>query len=135
MTAPTALKSIAWPFRAGPQGFPATINGIDAVVWHSIQGLMTTGLGERVMRTTLGTNVHAFVFDTLDGITAARIATAVGHAIALFEPRAEVLSVEARTGAASNRAETAIVIDIAYRIANQVFAQQVPIAGAPGGTP
>jgi len=134
VTTPAPLRTIAWPFRAGPQGFPTMLTGLEAVVWSSIQALLTTGEGERVMRTTLGTNVHAYVFENLDGLTQARLATAVARAIALWEPRAEVLSVEAHQGADVGRAETAIIVDVAYRIANQVYSQQVPV-GAPAGTP
>lgn len=128
---PTVLRTIAFPFQPGAQGFPAMVTGIDQVVWQSIKALMTTALGERVMRAALGTNVQAFVFENLDGLTQARIATVTARAIALFEPRAEVLSVEARMGKDVGLEDTAIVIDVLYRINSQIYQQQVPIGALP----
>lgn len=128
MPTPTTLRGIAYPFRRGPQGFPAIVTGIEAVVANAIQVLLLTGAGERVMRTQLGTNVFAYVFETLDGLTQARIAASVARAIATYEPRAEVLSVEASAGDDRGLEETAIVVDIVYRINSQVVSLQVPVA-------
>jgi phage baseplate assembly protein W len=132
-TTPMVLRSIAYPFRVGSQAFPMMVQGLDAVVFNSIKALMTTSVGERVMRGALGTSVQAFVFDNLDPLTQARVAAVTARAIALFEPRAEVLSVEARTGKDVGLEDTAIVLDVVYRINNQVYQQQVPIQGAPTG--
>jgi phage baseplate assembly protein W len=133
-TTPTVLRTIAYPFRVGSQAFPMMLQGLEDVVFNSIKALMATSVGERVMRGALGTNVQAFIFDTLDPLTQARVAAVTARAIALYEPRAEVLSVEARQGAAVGLEDTAIVLDVVYRINNQVYQQQIPIQSAPAGS-
>ncbi len=127
------VKSIAFPFSLGPTSFPEMVEG-SAVVFNSIVALLLTGKNERVMHVDVGTNVHNYVFDNLDALTAARIATEVTTAITTYEDRAEVLSVQPVEVANKTGSGTHIVIDVVYRVANQIFDQQVPIS-QPATTP
>jgi phage baseplate assembly protein W len=120
------LQGLAFPFQRGSQGFPATDHGVDRVVFNSLKALLTTGRNERVMRPGLGTNIHSLLFDNISAITKARIAADVTRAITLYEPRAELLSLEVKTGKELKMEDTALVVEIVWRVTNQIFSQQIP---------
>lgn len=117
------IKSIKFPFSLGPTAFPDTSEGVD-VVLNSLKALLTTGVTERVMRNDVGINVHAYVFDSMTPITRARIAAEVKRAINLYEPRAQVLAIDAKEGSQQNT----ILVDIVFRIAGQTTRQQIPVS-------
>jgi phage baseplate assembly protein W len=130
------LTTIALPFRPGQQNFPIMVEGVSNVVFSSIRNLVLTGRNERVMRADLGTNAHAFIFENMSDIQRARVASDVARAIALYEPRAEVLSVEARDGADEGIEDTAVVVNVVWKVANQLQSQQIPFPASSGiGTP
>lgn len=132
--ATNTVLGFAFPFRPGPQGFPQMVSGTAAAVSTSIRSLLATGFNERVMRGQLGTNVHAFVFDNLSGILNARIGAAIARALALYEPRAELLSVETQRGADIGMEDTALLVTVVYRVNNELVSQQVPVQSVPGLT-
>lgn len=117
------IRSIKFPFSFGNTAFPDISEGID-VVLNSLKALLTTGIKERVMRNDVGINVHAYVFDNMTPITRARIAAEVKRAINLYEPRAQVLAIDAKEGNEQNT----IFVDIIFRIAGQTMRQQIPVS-------
>ena len=113
-----------------PTGF-AMVDGPDSVR-QALLLLLSTAPGERVMRPTFGCDLHRVVFSPNNDTTAGLAMHYVRQAIERWEPRVEVLRVDAgrrRTdsnGSASQRFETAtddrlyITVDYRLRLANRI---------------
>ena len=65
-----------------------------ALVKSNLIDLLTTKKGDRVMLPNFGTNLHLAVFEELDHYLKEDIKTEIYTAIATYEPRVEVLSLE-----------------------------------------
>ncbi len=102
-----AARIAAWRFGgfgggaepAGPATTPA--GGIamaegDAAVRQSIMLLIATRPGERVMRPDYGCDLQRLVFEPGDETTAGLAIHYVRRALQRFEPRAEILHLDAR---------------------------------------
>lgn len=128
------VRTLAFPFQLGQSGFPAMASP-ERAVYQSILALLLTGSNERLMHVDLGVNLHRLVFDNLTPLLQARIATEVTRAIETWEPRAEVIGVQSRFSDKSDGVETAIIVDVLYRLAGQPQSQQVqiPLVGSPNG--
>jgi uncharacterized protein len=77
-----------------PTGALATIEGDDAIR-QAIFMLLTTRVGERVMRPAYGSLLHRLVFAPNDDTTAGLAIHYVRQAIARWERRVEILDVDA----------------------------------------
>lgn len=82
-------------------------------VRQAIEIILSTARGERVMRPDFGCNLHEFVFAVNDRATQAQVAFEVREALEAWEPRIDVLDVEARAG--GDRGEV-LLIGIEYRV-------------------
>jgi phage baseplate assembly protein W len=91
-------------------------SGIDESIWL----ILGTAKGERAMRPDFGCGIHELVFSLNNTGTAGRVAEEVEDALVLWEPRIEVLSVDATT--TDEQPET-LMIAISYRVraTNNVF--------------
>lgn len=85
---------LAFPLRVDGQGHIA-MNSLDDQVRQSIFLILRTVRGERMMRPDFGTGAYALVFSPVTTSTAALLAHEVEKALIRFEPRIEVLHVEA----------------------------------------
>jgi len=88
---------IGWNFPIGLDGggqIGLTPDGEEAVR-QSIWMILGTSPGERVMRPDFGCGIHDRVFDVNNAGTAGAVAAAVREALALWEPRIDVLDVYA----------------------------------------
>lgn len=108
----------------------------DEKIRQSIRIILSTAKGERVMRPDFGCNIHEYVFAVADAAMLTSVESAATEALILWEPRIEVISVEAtNAGSLGEPLEAAVVIDIRYRIratnteANLVY----PFYLRPGG--
>ena len=80
---------------------------------QSIRLILSTAPGERVMRPTFGCGIHDYAFATIDTTTITMIEEEVRDALAEWEPRIEVLEVDAvLAGGPSGRLD----IDVRYRV-------------------
>jgi Bacteriophage baseplate protein W len=70
---------------------PDAEEGIRQSIWM----ILSTAPGERVMRPDFGCSIHDLVFRINDARTAGAVAAAVRAALALWEPRIDVLDVYA----------------------------------------
>jgi uncharacterized protein len=77
-----------------PTGAIAMVEG-DAAVRQAILLLLSTRPGERVMRPDYGCDLHRLVFSPNDDTTAGLAAHYVRSAVETWEPRVEVLHVDA----------------------------------------
>lgn len=78
---------------------------------QSLQILLTTAVGERVMQPKYGCNMDEMVFETLDTTTKTIIKDKIRTAILFFEPRIDLVSI---TMNAVNELEGEILIEIEY---------------------
>lgn len=95
-----------------PTGGLAMVDG-DASVRQAILLLLTTQPGERVMRPTYGSLLHRLIFAPNDATTAGLAIHYVRQALAQWEPRVDVLDVDA--GADPDHPEQ-LVVELRYRV-------------------
>jgi phage baseplate assembly protein W len=100
MATKTTYRGIAFPFGKSTSSFPAKVTDAELVA-QSIQQIILTSPGERVMRPDFGCNAYAFVFENNDVILEELIRTEVTGAIGRYEPRAIVQSVSTERDASS----------------------------------
>ena len=111
---------IGTPFRIDSLGSVGTITGLVASVRSHIVAIITTRLGERVMRPTYGSDVHSLVFDVADPVIAAQVSDDLREVLEREEPNADIISVTPRI--AESPGDTGVVITVAFSI--QPYAQQ-----------
>lgn len=79
----------------------------------SLQILLTTSIGERLMQPRYGCNMEDLLFESLDTATKTIITDRIKTAILFFEPRIEVKKIELNT---QNELEGEITVEIEYII-------------------
>ena len=75
--------------------------------------ILSTSLGQRVMRPTFGCRLHELVFAPNDGQTAAQARRYVEEAIGMWEPRVRIVSVD--VGPDPNEASM-LLIQVEYQV-------------------
>jgi phage baseplate assembly protein W len=101
--------------------FPISLDDAGAIaeareedkVRQSIEIILRTAPGERVMRPDFGCRIHDLVFDTVSGAMIGRVATAVASALATFEPRIDVLNINPQQ---DTEDPTRLLVEINYRL-------------------
>lgn len=128
-------KGWSFPPRINERGGVA-MSSEDEKIRQSIRIILSTAKGERVMRPEFGCDIHEYIFAVANTSMLTSVESAVTEALILWEPRIEVISVEAtNAGSLGEPLEAAVVIDIRYRIratnteANLVY----PFYLRPGG--
>lgn len=103
---------IAFPFQVDGQGHLA-LNQLEEQVRQSILLILRTAKGERVMRPDFGSGLSELVFAPLSTSTTALAQQAVEEALTRFEPRIELVKVEATP----DRQESGrLLIEVEYRV-------------------
>jgi hypothetical protein len=82
-------------------------------VRQSIWLILSTAPGERVARPDFGCGIHRLVFATQNAGTIGEVTQAVDEALVRWEPRIDVLSVQAQ---ADSMEQSLLLIDIEYQI-------------------
>jgi phage baseplate assembly protein W len=115
-----------------PTGALATVDGDDSVR-QAILLLLITQPGERVMRPQYGSLLHRLMFAPNDATTAGLAIHYVRQALARWEPRVDVLDIDA---GADPDAPEQLVITLRYRVrASQEEATlTIPVELAPTAT-
>lgn len=90
----------------------AMVDGSESVR-QAILLLMTTRPGERVMRPEYGCNLHRLLFEPNDETTQGLAIHYVRQAIERWEPRVEILKLDAN---ANPQKLTELVVQLAYRV-------------------
>lgn len=99
-----------------PAGGIAMISG-DATVRQSLVMLLSTRPGERVMRPTYGCPLHRLMFAPNDATTAGLAIHYVRQAVTAFEPRADILRLDAGHSADGEDAmRSTLFIWLDYRV-------------------
>ena len=115
---------LAFPPAVDSRGGVATV-AYDEDIRQSIQIILATNPGERVMRPDFGAGLRDFVFEPADLATIHRVQTRVQEALTDWEPRIDVQKVDVTLDPATR---STLFISITYRvrannsIANLVYA-------------
>lgn len=80
---------------------------------QSIEIILSTARGERVMRPDFGCGIHELVYDVIDIAMITRVETEVRESLIKYEARVEVLRVAADPRQA---AEGMLLVEIEYRV-------------------
>jgi hypothetical protein len=109
-----------WKFPIAAESGAIVRSDADAGIDESIWLILGTAKGERAMRPDFGCGIHDLVFSLNNAATVGRVVEEVEDALVLWEPRIDVLSVEAT--APDDHPET-LMISISYRVraTNNVF--------------
>jgi phage baseplate assembly protein W len=92
------------PFLGTGWSFPVRIDGTtgkiamssgERDIEESIRIILFTAKGERVMRPDFGSGIHDYVFASMSTATLGMIESSVREALARWEPRIQVLEVDA----------------------------------------
>jgi hypothetical protein len=83
-----------YPVETTPEGRIKMAEADDSIR-QSIWTILSTSPGERVMRPDFGCGINDFVFDLNDAGLAGRVTDAIQDALAIWEPRIDVLDVNA----------------------------------------
>jgi phage baseplate assembly protein W len=101
-----------FPLRLDASGSFALADGEDDVE-EAIRLILGTAYGERPMRPEYGCGIHDQIFDTVDAGLAGRIATDVTASLTRWEPRVEVLEVQAEPDPIDH---SILLITVSYRV-------------------
>ena len=102
-----------WSF---PPSFIPALSGVEMTekvddIQRSLQILLTTRVGERIMQPKYGCNMDEMVFEPLSTTTKTIIKDKIKTAILYFEPRIDVTAIAMNT---TNELEGEILIEIEY---------------------
>ena len=120
-----------FPFEIGNRGGIALSEG-EQKIQESMQLILGTEKGERVMRPEFGCDIHKFTFAVINTSTRTMIQSAVREALVLFEPRIEVINVTTSTERLE-QGELSIHVDYKVRSTNYEFNLVYPFYLKPGG--
>jgi len=112
------VLGVGWGFpveliEGGARGARFALARYEESVRQSIVIILSTAKGERVMRPTFGCGLHELIFSVNNSAARAMAAFHVREALLEWEPRIDVLRVEASSG--GERGEQ-LLIDIDYRV-------------------
>lgn len=101
----------AFPIETNRHGEIRLVEG-EKDIEQAVRLILSTAPGERVMRPEFGCGIHRYAFSTVDTTTLTVIEDEVGDALARWEPRIEVLAVDAEL---ADPTDGKLSIDIGYR--------------------
>lgn len=105
-------KGLSFPLKVNARRELALV-GAEKDIEQSIQIILSTRPGERVMRPAFGCRAHELLFDIRDAMTINLLRKYVEEALAFWEPRIQVMSV---TTYIDESNDSAIYVDIEYQI-------------------
>jgi phage baseplate assembly protein W len=118
------VRAFAFPFQKGPSGFPA-MAAPEGSVFAKIYSLLTTGVGERVMNTSLGVDLYQYVHTTMTPIQRARVSNQVANAIETFIAGVTVDNISVSQLKYQDGVGSQIEFNIKYTVGGQTTQQQV----------
>jgi len=122
------IRTISFPFRSGRTAFPQQAISDEDAIKSSLIQIVTTGRGERVMRSGFGCDALAMVFESNNSLFRRNAEREIRSAISTWEPRARVDAVVVEAGTALNEPGR-VRITIDYTIILTNTPQKVTIEG------
>jgi hypothetical protein len=97
------FKDLDLNFTAHPVKKDVSKRTDEYAITNSIKNLVLTNFYERPFQPTIGSNVRRLLFDNLDVLTASSLEREIAECIKNFEPRAQVIRVDAQPDPDNNR--------------------------------
>ena len=88
----------SFPVRVDEKEGTIKLSEYEQDVRESIWIILSTSKGERMMRPDFGCGIHDLVFEIINTTTMTEVETSVREALATFEPRIDVVQINARSG-------------------------------------
>ena len=108
----TAYTDLDLLYKTNPNtGDLSVKKGINSVK-QSVLNILRTNHGERPFNPTFGANLRAFLFENINHVTAASIASQIKTAITNDEPIVKVLNVNVKTFPDNNNIQITVTIQI-----------------------
>jgi phage baseplate assembly protein W len=103
----------AMPVALDPRTGRLAVAEYEDDIRQSILIILETAPGERLMRPDFGCGIHELVFGVVDSTMLQRVRSVVSEALREYEPRIDVLDIEADADAAGTGLLT---VEIEYRV-------------------
>lgn len=107
-------RQVSFPLRLSDRNEVAIVGG-DTAIRQSIYLIIHTVPGERVMRPQFGCHIHELIFAPANYDTAILAARYVREALEIWEPRIDLMAVDAEPQVTTTGAGS-LMITISYRI-------------------
>jgi len=107
-----------FPIKVNAKGqlsYSAGPDRIQDAIWI----ILSTSLGERLMRPDFGAGIHDYVFQPNSEVIQTQLRAAVNKALLKWEPRIDLLNVTVQEG--SQPSEVLVSIDYRIRSTNELF--------------
>jgi uncharacterized protein len=115
-----AFLGVGWAFPVAADGDQIAVAVSEESIRDSLWIILGTARGERVMRPDFGCGIHDLVFATNSATTLGRVVREVHDALVRWEPRVEVMKVDAAPDPALP-ARLLIRVDYRVRTTNNQF--------------
>ena|SRR4028119_585363 len=115
-----AFLGVGWAFPVATDGDHIAVAVSEESIRDSLWIILGTARGERVMRPDFGCGIHDLVFATNSATTLGRVIREVHDALVRWEPRVEVMNVDAAPDPALP-ARLLIRVDYRVRTTNNQF--------------
>ena len=126
MAAAVELIGKGWkfPIKVNAKGGLSYSEGPERIQ-DAIWIVLSTSLGERLMRPDFGAGVHEYVFQSNSDVMRTRLQSAVNEALLKWEPRIELTNVTVQEG--DQPSQVLVSIDYRIRTTNELFNLVYPL--------
>lgn len=90
-----SFKDVSMSFQVNPLTYDLIALTNENAIARSLRNLVLTDRGERFFNNNLGSRVSSLLFESLDDITASSVRDEIENTINNYEPRVELISVNA----------------------------------------
>ena len=106
------LKDISMTFQANPLNFDLIGLKNENAIARSVRNIVFTLPGEKFFDENFGSNISASLFENLDDISGSIIVDEIKQSIKRYEPRVDLINVEAFPNFDNNSFDVLIVYDV-----------------------
>ena len=122
------FKDISMTFQANPLNSDLIAIKNENAIARSVKNIVFTLPGEKFFNPTFGSKISKTLFENIDDITASVIVDEIKESIRNYEPRVELLDVEAFPNFDNNQFDVTIIYDI---VGSDIPAQELQFALQP----
>ena len=106
------FKDISMTFQANPLNFDLIGLKNENAIARSVRNIVFTLPGEKFFNENFGSRISASLFENIDDITASQIVDEISQSIVNFEPRVNLINVEAFPDFDNNTFDVLIIYEI-----------------------
>ena len=106
------FKDISMSFQANPLNFDLIGLKNENAIARSVRNIVFTLPGEKFFDESFGSRISASLFENIDDISASEIVDEITESIVNYEPRVDLISVEAFPNFENNQFDVAIIYEI-----------------------